>query len=307
LDSTDVRIFCEMAFRESSYIAFADRRVSPAEIGRKLGLDEKTVRVRVRRMENSGFIKYYQALPNLALFGLRSIGSYRFEALNLSTKFAIVERVHEIPGLVETLDFLGPFLSADVAGASSVDVQEIAKGLAKRYELNLMNLGSGVVREPLHKLDRLDWQVIQKLRYDARSETKEIADAISATPRTVAYRISRLLGSGTVSLRAVIDVQKQEGLIFYELEVAMDEMTHAAAVRSLKEKFGQRIWAMKNPSSNVVLFDLFGFTLGEPEYSVKDTLKIEGVRRCSLFIFKEVIEPRRPSWVDVLIERKISG
>ncbi len=296
-----------MAFQELSYSVFADRHVSPAEIGRKLGLDEKTVRVRVRKMENSGFIKYYQALPNLALFGLRSMGSYRFEALNLSTKFAIVERVHEIPGLVETLDFLGPFLSADISGASSADVQEIAKGLAKRYELNLKYLGSRVVREPLTKLDRLDWHVIQKLRYDALSETKEIASVLSATPRMVAYRISKLLDSGALSIRAVIDVQKQQGLIFFELEVAMDEVRHAAVVSSLKEKFGERLWAMKSPTSNVIVLGLFGFTLGEPENSVRDTLRIEGVRRCSLFILKEVIEPGRPSWLDALIERKISG
>ncbi len=235
MDSTDIRIFCEMAFQELSYNVFMDRRVSPAEIGKKLGLDEKTVRVRVRRMENCGFIKYYQVMPNLALFGLRSMGSYRFEALNLSTKFVLVETVHEVPGLIETLDYLGPFLSMEIAGVSTVDVEDIARALAKRYELNLKSLGSKAVREPLSKLDRLDWQVIHKLRYDAQSGAKEIASAISATPRMVGYRISKLLDSGAISIRAVIDPQKQEGLIFYELEVATDEAKHAAVARSLRK------------------------------------------------------------------------
>ncbi len=307
MDSTDVRLFCEMAFRELSYNVFADRHVSPTEIGKKLGLDEKTVRVRVRKMEDSGFIKYYQAMPNLALFGLCSLGSYRFEAPNLSTKFIVVENAHEVPGLIETLDYLGPFLSMEIAGALTVDVQEAAKALAKRYELNLKNLGSRVLRAPLSKLDRLDWQVIQKLRYDAQSEVKEIASALSATQRMVGYRISNLLNSGAMSIRAVIDARKQEGLIFYELEVAIDEAKHAGVVRSLKEKFGKRLWSMKKPSPGVIVVNLFSFSLGEPENSVMDTLKMEGVRRCSLFIFKEVIEPSRSSWVDALIERKISG
>ncbi len=64
---------------------------------------------------------------------------------------------------------------------------------------------------------------------------------------------------------------------------------------------------MKTPSSSIIVVSLFGFTLGEPEKAVVETLQMEGVRRCSLFILKEVIEPRRSSWVDALIERKISG
>jgi DNA-binding Lrp family transcriptional regulator len=67
LDSTDVRIFCEMAFRDLGYEKFTERRPSAGEMGKKLGLDEKTVRSRVNRMEESGFIKYYQATPSLAL------------------------------------------------------------------------------------------------------------------------------------------------------------------------------------------------------------------------------------------------
>jgi len=67
LDAKDVRIFCEIAFKGLDYDSFTDRRVSPLAIGRKLGLDEKTVRVRVKKMENDGFIKYYQVMPSLAL------------------------------------------------------------------------------------------------------------------------------------------------------------------------------------------------------------------------------------------------
>jgi DNA-binding Lrp family transcriptional regulator len=74
LDAKDVRIFCEMAFGTTSFSAIQDRRVSPSEIGRKVSLDEKTVRVRVKKMEDDGFIKYYQVMPNLNLFGLGRVG-----------------------------------------------------------------------------------------------------------------------------------------------------------------------------------------------------------------------------------------
>jgi DNA-binding Lrp family transcriptional regulator len=57
MDARDVRIFCEVALKNPSINAFRGRDVSPSEIGKALKLDEKTVRVRIRRMEEDGFIK----------------------------------------------------------------------------------------------------------------------------------------------------------------------------------------------------------------------------------------------------------
>lgn len=66
MDAKDVWIFCEIAFKGIDYDSFTDRRVSPSAIGRKLGLDEKTVRSRVKKMENDGFIKYIRLCPGWA-------------------------------------------------------------------------------------------------------------------------------------------------------------------------------------------------------------------------------------------------
>jgi len=89
-----------MAFAAPGYKEFEERHPSAGNLGRKLGLDKKTVRARVKRMEESGFIKYYQATPNLGLFGMRVASLFRIEALNLSTKKAIVSHLDAVPGLV---------------------------------------------------------------------------------------------------------------------------------------------------------------------------------------------------------------
>ncbi len=75
-----------------SFSAIRDRNVSPSEIGRKVGIDEKTVRVRVKKMEGDGFIKYYQVAPNLSLFGLNEIRFYRLQALSIMTKDRLLDR-----------------------------------------------------------------------------------------------------------------------------------------------------------------------------------------------------------------------
>jgi hypothetical protein len=53
--------------------------------------------------------------------------------------------------------------------------------------------------------------------------TKELSISLSITPRMIEYRIRKLLASDMLLIRTIIDSQKQQGLIFYELEMSVDE------------------------------------------------------------------------------------
>jgi DNA-binding Lrp family transcriptional regulator len=306
LDAKDVRIFCEIAFKGLDYDSFTDRRVSPLAIGRKLGLDEKTVRVRVKKMEDDGFIKYYQAIPSLGLFQLKNVNTYRFEALNIATKHRVIEHVQELPLIVETIDYLGQVLSVSITGTSSEEIDQVASELANRFELYKWILGSRVIRKPVSVADRLDWQIIQELRYDALSGVKELSESLSITPRMVEYKIKKLLGSDMLLVRAIINSQKQQGLIFYELEISVDETKRYEVIKRLSEIYAKKLWSVRTLAPGVLLANLFAFTLAEPEEAYVTTLNLDGVRSCSLFIFKETVEPRRPNWMDGLIGQKIA-
>jgi DNA-binding Lrp family transcriptional regulator len=307
LDAKDVRIFCEIAFKGLDYDSFTDRRVSPLAIGRKLGLDEKTVRIRVKKMEDDGFIKYYQAMPNLALFQLKNMNTYRFETLNIATKHRVTQYIQELPFIVEAIDYLGQVASISISGTSSEEIDQVASVLANRFELYKWILGSRIIKEPVSVADRLDWQIIQELRYDALSGVKELSESLSMTPRMVEYRIKKLLGSGMLLVRAITNSQKQQGLIFYELEMSVDETKQYEVIKRLSEIYAEKLWSVRTLAAGVVLGNFFAFTLAEPEEAYVNTLKLEGVRSCSLFIFKETIEPKRPNWMDRLIEQKIAS
>lgn len=307
MDSADIRIFCELAFREQSYGAFHERHPSAAEIGKKMGLDEKTVRTRIKSMEESGFIKYYQASPNLSLFGMNIMSLFRFEALNLSTKYAVKEHLHDVPRLVESSDYIGKNFTVSMAGATEDEARKGAEALAARYELGTTPLGSRGLAKTPPRLDRLDWQVIKALRYDARSTYKDLAEALSVTQRMAGYRSSNLLRSGAVQTRAVIDPQRQAGLVFYELELLVGEQHRSGVSKWLRERFGERLWSVASPNPSILLASLFSFTLAEPEDSVIEALRQSGVKRCLLLILKEVMEPKRPNWIDELIELRLSS
>jgi DNA-binding Lrp family transcriptional regulator len=297
-----------MAFRGLDYDSFTDRRVSPLAIGRKLALDEKTVRVRVNRMEEEGFIKYYQAMPSLALFGFNLVDSYRFESINIVTKHSVIEELKRMPYILEAIDYLGQFISVSVAGESSEQIEKVAAKLAGRFELSTMILGKRLLKEPRIAPDKLDWKIIQKLRYDALCSIKDLSESLSLTPRMTEYRITKLLNSGALLIRAIVNTQRQQGLIFYELELTIEEAKQYEVVKKLSEIKGEKLWSVRSGSKGgVLLANFFGFTLAEPEEASVKALALEGVKACSLFIFKEAIEGQRPNWVDNLIEQKISS
>jgi len=308
MDANDVRIFCEMAFKGIEYETFTDRRVSPLSIARKLGLDEKTVRVRVSKMELEGFIKYYQAIPSLALLDLAIIYSYRFETVNIATKHRVIEDIRKIPFIVEAIDYLGQHISVTIAGTSPEVVEDSVANLANKFELSRMLLAKRVPKQCTFRADKLDWQIIQKLRYDALASTKALSESLSLTQRMVDYRIGKLLDSGALMVRAVIDPQKQKGLIFYELEMAIIESKQFEVVKKLSDIHGEKLWSVRTSATmGVLLANFFAFSLSEPEEAVVSALGIQGVKSCFLFIFKETIESDKPNWLDGLIEEKIAS
>ena len=153
-------------------------------------------------------------------------------------------------------------------------------------------------------LDRLDWRIVQGLRYDARRTTRELAKALSITPRMAEYRLARLVNSRVVSIRAVLDSHRQQGLVFYELELNLDTHFAPEVLKGLRRRHSGRLWSVYQPSPDTTIVNLFGFTLSEPEAATLDVLTMQGVLRASVYVQKEAFEPRRPSWIDQRIEEE---
>ena len=58
---------------------------------------------------------------------------------------------------------------------------------------------------PRHKLDELDFHIIEQLRRDARISCSDIARSLKANERTIRKRIDRLVEDGTIRLTAILD------------------------------------------------------------------------------------------------------
>jgi DNA-binding Lrp family transcriptional regulator len=296
-----------MAFKYANYNASNERHASPAEIGKKLGLGEKTVRLRIKKMEEEGFIKYYQAIPNVALFGLKSASMYAFEVADVPSKHEKINHFRKAQWVLEITDLLGPIFSATLAGQSPESIQTVADDMTAELQLKqLKNIDQGVI-DPLLSPTKLDWQIVKKLRYDALCSSREIAEAVSITYRMAEYRITKLLESKVFFIKAMIDAQRQRGITFYILTIYVDPTRQSALLDDLRKMHGEKLWLVLAPKEGVIVGNLFSHTVGEPEDALIRSLKLEGAKQGYLVILKEWIEPERPNWIDRLIEEKIEG
>jgi DNA-binding Lrp family transcriptional regulator len=308
LDILDVRIFCEMGFNNIDYDRYTERRISPSEIGEKLGISERTVRLRIEKMEKDGFIKYYQAMPNLTLFGLSEICSCMFDAPDVRLKPAAIDQFRRAPGIVEIDDFLGPRLMVGVGSASGEEARKAAAEMAGKIGLNFLPGGmERKIRTSVVQLSNLDWRLIKELRYDALRETKDIADSLYVTYRMAEYRIERLLESGALFVVAPMNPRNLQGIILYYIFLVIDPSKQSTLITRLRERHGEKLWHLRRPNTQTILAALLSTNSGEPEDAQLAASRMDGVKQCFLLIHKEKFEPERPSWIDRAIDAKIEG
>jgi DNA-binding Lrp family transcriptional regulator len=308
LDVLDVRIFCEMGFKYLDYDRYTERRISSTQIGETLGVSEKTVRLRIKKMEEEGFIKYYQAMPNLTLFGLGEICSCMFDAPDVKLKPAAIEQFRRAPGVVEIDDFLGPRMMVGVGCTSGDEARKAAVEMAGKIGLNFLPGGmERKMRTSVVQPSNLDWRLIKELRYDALRETKDIADSLYVTYRMAEYRIKRLLESGALFVVAPLNPRNLQGIILYYIFLVIDPSKQSTLISRLQERHGEKLWHMRTPSTQTILASLLSSNSGEPEDAQLAASRMDGVKQCFLLIHKEKFEPERPSWIDRAVDAKIEG
>ncbi len=305
MDAIDVKIFCEMGFKYYGYTG-KNRRPSPKEIGTKLGLDEKTVWSRVRKMEKEGFIKSYRAIPNPCLFGLPLLCTYGFRASDLLSKQRAVQNLREASGILDVGDFLGETIGVTLVASSEEDAEQRIKGLSEQIGLPSMPF------IPPHRFptpgttpNRMDWQLIKVLRYNAVRPTTDVSKELGITHRTAEYRISKLLESQVFFVRAFINARDPKGIVLYSLVLDLDEREYERVRHGILEKCKERLWFEFSPPAPMVILNMFSTSVGEPEDNLLEILSQPGVRGGSLTIIKGWLEPTPPSWIDRMLEGKI--
>lgn len=305
MDRNDVLIFCEMGFKYLDYPG-KTRRPSSKLIGKKLGLAERTVRLRIRRMEREGFIRNYVAIPNLSLFGFPLARFYSFQSEDIQKKQYALQQLQKADKIIEISEMIGETFGATVAASSEEDAEQIKHNLLElTHTQKAITINNRWFTPPHFALDKLDWKLIKALQYDSLRPTNEIATELKISKRMTDYRLNKLLESKAVVLRAVISTKNRQGIILYNIALFLDPELKDKISKEISERYKKEIFLVLNPPGPMLALGLYATSIGEAEDNLLDALSIPGVKTGNLAFFKNDVRLQKPSWIDKLIEKKI--
>lgn len=289
MDALDLKIIREMGIRPYGPRPQDIAAGEEAAIAKRLAIDLKTVKSRVARMEESGFLSGYQVVPNLGLLRLKAT-AYLYRIPDADGKAAALARVALVDGLLEVHDFLGTAACIDVTYASPHElaskvrlVSEFMRDPApvRFYERHL----PAVARD----IGSLDWRLIQALRRRARRPLAEVADELGVTLKTVRRRFDRLAEEGSIFVAPMLDPSRASGLVLFELLVYTSPNAPTSTLGDvLRALDDNHVYHYVPASAALGNFDvlLFAQSVAQVEELRKRAKDVSGVARVDALLFQ---------------------
>lgn len=240
VDALDLRILATVGYVPWAPAAQDPDRVKPTRLAKQLDVTPETVRERLRRMEQAEVVRSWEAYPNPRHLGFR-LGGWAFAPDSRDTARGALEELTLVDGVLEVFTYRGPLLS--VALAYEDETQR-----DRRLSLLSRRLGDGdpvhvidpPLREPEGELDRVDWQIVDALRGDARRPLSEVADEVSRSYRTVKRRFDDMTREASLFLAPRVDLSRVDGLLPFTLAIQPEDPPREVADR-VDEVLGDRV------------------------------------------------------------------
>ena len=259
-------------------------RKSYVDIADKLGVDEETVRNRLKRLREGGFLLGWRLFPNPQLMGRDSVFLY-METGDPARMDAMLPRLIKGEGVVTISRLFGNRLLVMVLDDKN---HETVKGFDEMGFGEIKQLAPGIrLPESQFKLTSLDWRIIARMLRNAKRPVTEVGKEIGVSARTVKNRLNRMMDKSAIFVAPLTDVRKSIG-ISYQLIIEGDDGKMAAIDRMVTEKVGNVVFRAFD-SGNGLIFGFTGKNLSEGTELERWIRHQPHVRSARLNIMEEVV------------------
>jgi len=304
VDDLDFKIFKAVGFLPFGPSAGDLSRLNPWVIAKKVGADGATVKLRLDKMKQGGFIHYFQIYPNFRLLGLTG-AAYEFDLPDVLEKSAVIEKCALVDGVLEIHNFIGPTICIDFAYA---DGHEEARQLGLFRQLTGCTAPEKFYERDMPPVDielsNADWRIIKALRYNAFKPLSEVARETGLSPKTVRRRFERMTSHGAVIIVPVVNPADIPNTITHTLLLYPTPAQREAAVTRALEEMGPATFLSRTTAPGNAMLCLAARTLAETEENLIKARRIPGMKDAKLLVLREVREYTQ--WLDSAIEKMIS-
>ena len=298
-DDLDVRIIKELGSPSSLQW---NVRETYSNIARRIGVDEETVRRRLKRAEELGSLPGWRMMINPNLIGCEAC-CLDLEVEDEGKKDRMISEIRRVDGVIKILDFRGRGLQATLYHQTQD---------AKRRKIELIASICGSPQptvwelefpHPVVRMTRTDWEIVEAMLDDARKSLEDVAKSVGVSVRTVERRLTAITKGRVVYLQGTPNFRLFAGLSCVFLVFCPDHKKKSTVDRNLLSKVKRTELSNTSPkeySTFVMLYE----NLAEADDTIEWMRSLDGVSSVKMGIMKELIVVQ--DWLSDEISKRIA-
>jgi DNA-binding Lrp family transcriptional regulator len=268
---------------------------SYAAVARKLGVDEETVRNRIKRLRESGFLLGWRLFPNPTLLGCKS-AFLLLELADPGFKEKAISKLLGMDGVVNVVSLYGKGLLItifdDEHGRFSRQIAQLGK---MEEVMTGMTFPSCTFR-----MTSTDWQIARRLLRNAERDARDIAKELKISTRTVTRRLNQMMSGSATFIAPVVDLRNSGG-VSYHLLVQCENGKKSEVDKAVAYKIDDLVFRATYSVNGLI----FGFTeanVAQGNETLKWVRRQEGVASAQMNITEEVVHSY--DWLDREFENR---
>ena len=271
---------------------------SYTEIAARLGVDEETVRNRVKHLKDTGFLIGYRLVPNPAVLG-RTFASLRIEFQDRESKQVAIPHLAKLEGVINIGSTYDKSVLVTLLANPDQDFSKLIVGMGVEGEVSWVP-GLGI-RTTKYHMAKLDWEIVSLLLRDAERKLDEIAKQLKVSTRTVKRRLNLMMKEAAIFTMPMVDLRKTEG-ISYQLRVQIEQGKKLEVEKSVVAKIGNVVFRASD-SENGSVFGFTGANVAEGSDVLEWVKQQPGVKSASMTIAERVAQVFE--WIESEVEKRV--
>jgi len=296
-DDLDIRLMREFA-SPASYRW--DVTESLSSMARKLGVDEETVRRRLKRAQLNGLLGGFHLIPNPHLLGCDA-AEVDLEVAR-EDKDDAISQLKLVDGVLLVVDFHGKALRVMIYYQTEEEsARKIRLVSAICRSVNEVHWKDPFPPCGLEMRDT-DWRILKSLRRDARKSLPQVAKEVGVSVRTVRRRLALMTEANAFFLLPLPSFEKLASVLCNFRVYCPDERQKKAVDEQIKSRL-KRIVFSKTTAKEYSVFSVLCDNLAEAEVARRRIEGLRGVEDVKSGFSKELVVV--DGWLDETIGSKL--
>jgi len=218
LDRLDLAILKSLLVNNGVPPGVPAPRKSFRSMAKDLGVDQATVRARMRRFTEQGFLVGWTLGLSPGVNG-QDVGNVWVSVQRDSDKSTVVGALLSAGEVERVCGYFGPVLSLVYLFNEGTDPKPTVDRILRRAGPGVTLQNQGVIHVVRRPLKETDASIVRSIKENPWKSYGEVAQEVRVSRKTVGRRISRMTEEGTIYMLPIVDLKALKGVIPAELVV----------------------------------------------------------------------------------------